>query len=849
MSDTNGNLLFYSNGWHIYNKNHVEITTQFSGLLTQQISSFLKPGSEDEYYLFSVPYFAGSANYFMSFYSIIDMSANGGLGEAGPPIILDAAWDAAEKLTAVYHHNRKDIWIITRKFFENKFAAFLVTENGVNPTPVLSHAPSWTGALPFGVMKISYDKKYLITCFGGGLEDNDDGIEVCRFNDSDGTIEYLYCFRIRDNSYPGSQLLPFGVEFSPDSRYLYITTVNPDIDGTGQIYQLDVQNIEDSALFVSSKIRIGIGKEREGIQLASDGRIYVTGSTTVGEIEYLGVINNPWKNGLSCDYQDSAVYLAPGLATQSLPSILTDYLYRFTFEGTCEGEPFYLTQYFNPMPAEILWNFGDPASGMSNNISNELNPFHIFSDGGTFNVWVRATYPNGRIEETSREVEVFYAPEPDIGPDTIICEGSSYFLNAYCGPHLYTWNTGAFSSSITVADSGLYWVQVTTTEGCIAIDSIQIGFFPKADIDNSAAIISPTTCGGAMGAVTGVQVNGTNPFSYSWIDDVGDTIAHALDIYHLPVGNYWLVVTDHTGCVTLSDPYGITDAGNILIQSVEDQPEHCDRHDGSITITATAGLETMLFYSLDNGQTYYTNQGIFDSLASGSYIVRVKDSSDCQCVYSSNPVIIQSLHAPQITDVQVDPASPGNSDGNITILASGNSDTLYYSIDSGSNFQVNNGYFPDLLAGTYHCIVSDEFGCDTAFTIDVPIEYSIRLEAIAGDEDECPGNSVYVPLMVNNFSYISKFNAVVKYSTLFLTCTGYTSPCPELEDSLQFILYPAEGKLELLWDAQAILLPDSTVLALLVFEPVNTGVSNITWDGAAGNTQFLDSLGNFIPVD
>ena len=120
MSDTNGNLLFYSNGWYTYNKNHIVMATQFSDLRTMQVISFLKPGSENEYYLFSVPYYAGSANYYMTFYSIIDMSLNGGLGGASPPVIMDAAWDAAEKLTATYHRNKQDVWVITRKFFEDQ---------------------------------------------------------------------------------------------------------------------------------------------------------------------------------------------------------------------------------------------------------------------------------------------------------------------------------------------------------------------------------------------------------------------------------------------------------------------------------------------------------------------------------------------------------------------------------------------------------------------------------------------------------------------------------------------------------------------------------------------------------
>lgn len=58
-SDENGNLLFYSDGIFVWNKNHVEMLNGF-GLLgnsssTQSAIVIPKPGSSRFYYLFTVP--------------------------------------------------------------------------------------------------------------------------------------------------------------------------------------------------------------------------------------------------------------------------------------------------------------------------------------------------------------------------------------------------------------------------------------------------------------------------------------------------------------------------------------------------------------------------------------------------------------------------------------------------------------------------------------------------------------------------------------------------------------------------------------------------------------------------
>ncbi|MDT8393961.1 MAG: PKD domain-containing protein, partial [Bacteroidales bacterium] len=561
------------------------------------------------------------------------------------------------------------------------------------------------------------------------------------------------------------------------------------------------------------------------------------------------MINNPGSNGIDCNYDPSLLYFENGHVNYGIVNFFNDYLHRFDFDGICESDTFTFDPWFFPEPTFIEWNFGDPWSG-GNNTSTIPHATHKFTDGGTFEVSVHVEYPSGRIEETSRKVEVEYAPEPDLGPNTSFCSTSGITLNAECGPHVYSWSTGAFGTSqITVSDTGWYWVRVENDAGCFEIDSIYLGLYPPALADTSGLEVKPTTCGGSTGVIRGLLIDGLQPLSWYWLDDIGDTVSTSLDIYHLPVGNYTLEVLDGNGCTTNFGPFTIIDAGDVLIDGVEFTNEHCGQQDGSITINATSGLSDMLFYSIDNGANYFANQGVFNGLSAGSYAVRVRDSSDCQDVFMNNPIIIENLDAPEITSVNVGACSQGQSNGSIEITAIGGGDTLYYSNDNGVNFQINDGGFYNLLAGFYTCVVLDEVGCDTTFVVEVPEEITLRLQAVAGEDEVCPGNTAFVPLYVSNFTDVAYFKTTLLYDKTLITCTGYANTQAQIEDSLEVMLFPAEGKVELLWHAPSVSLPDNTVLTDLVFESLDPGLSMVAWDGSAGASLFLNSTGLTIPVD
>ena len=510
FSDSAGELVFYTDLWRVYNKYH---NTMQNGTLMPNGgwsgNAIVKwPGKEDLYFIVTGTY-STSGDYNGFYYSIVDVTANAGQGAVIEEVYVDTGWDAADRVAIVKKADSEDIWVVTRKFEEDAFAAFLIDENGFHTDPVISAMPDRinSSAGSWGYIKISYDKKYLVSGY-----QLDGELEVCRFHAGNGSVEYLYTHK------PGGTI--HGLEFSPDSKYFYYSG-NISNDPTEEwIYQLDMQFIENETPFYNSAIAIGSYAPGGplGIQLARDGKIYLTGEPEKDGVKnyFLNVIHNPWIRGVGCDYEMHALYMAPGYDPLSLPNILLDYLYRFEWDAGdyCLGTTVKFEPNFIPIPQTIHWDFDD---GPGSN-SWELSPSYTFRNPGIHEVSVDIWYPTGRFEHTSREIEIFPTPYPDLGPDTLICQGSSITLNANCIADIYSWSTGQFGSSfITVSDTGTYWSRAMFTEtGCVGYDTIHIGFHPPTILIESALVITPTTCNGASGSITGLPALGSAAFAFHW---------------------------------------------------------------------------------------------------------------------------------------------------------------------------------------------------------------------------------------------------------------------------------------------------------------------------------------------
>ena len=155
ICDTSGNLLFYTNGITIGNRNYdtLQNAVNFNdgeqtsvddpdGLSACQGAIFLPaPGNEYLYYVFYITglyFFAHNQSEVQPLhlsYSKIDLlldNGNGGIIDSFKNIYLIEDTLTWGRLTACKHANGRDWWLIMHRYYSNKFYKFLITPNGIN---------------------------------------------------------------------------------------------------------------------------------------------------------------------------------------------------------------------------------------------------------------------------------------------------------------------------------------------------------------------------------------------------------------------------------------------------------------------------------------------------------------------------------------------------------------------------------------------------------------------------------------------------------------------------------------------------------------------------------------------
>ncbi|MCW5515969.1 T9SS type B sorting domain-containing protein [Muriicola sp. Z0-33] len=326
ISDTFGNLLFYTDGLTVYNSNH-EIMENGEGLYgdpSSTQSALIVPKPEDPliFYIFTVDTktFEADPDYGLN-YSVVDISLNKGLGAITEKNI-NLLPNCSEKITAVVKECfDQSIWIITLASANGNdgilttYHAFEVNPAGVVNNAVKSTLPDLRVADPRGYLKLSSDGKKLVSA------NVTDGLYIYDFDDSNGRVTNQQEIVITDEN-----TNPYGVEFSPNSRFLYVHTSN-NLLGTGGHsssllqYDLSASDIDASMVVLDNRPIF-----RGALQQASNGKIYRTIAKNYNEgTSYLGVINNPNEVGDAADYKHNAVFLEGKKATQGLPPFIQSF--------------------------------------------------------------------------------------------------------------------------------------------------------------------------------------------------------------------------------------------------------------------------------------------------------------------------------------------------------------------------------------------------------------------------------------------------------------------------------------------------------------------------------------------
>ncbi|MEP7277350.1 MAG: M43 family zinc metalloprotease [Bacteroidota bacterium] len=89
--------------------------------------------------------------------------------------------------------------------------------------------------------------------------------------------------------------------------------------------------------------------------------------------------------------------------------------------------------------------------------------------------WLRATTANGCVSADSVTIKnVYPLPVQFLDAEEETCEGQNLELKAHGNWTTYQWFNNSWGSSVTISMPGLYWLQVTSADGCVARDTIVV---------------------------------------------------------------------------------------------------------------------------------------------------------------------------------------------------------------------------------------------------------------------------------------------------------------------------------------------------------------------------------------
>ncbi|MBX9449095.1 MAG: gliding motility-associated C-terminal domain-containing protein [Taibaiella sp.] len=292
ISDADGNLLFYSAGQQVWNKDH-ELMPNGTGILghegsgTQSVVISKYPGSDSLYYLFTLENYENIPWSTIGYlrYNIIDMSLDGGLGDVistEKNILMDSFM--GEKMVVV-NDDGCGYWLVTYNWETSAYHSYRITEEGIEP-PVISPGENPCGII--GEIKISPDGSKIVNA--GDFESN---IEIASFDVSTGEVSDFIVV---------NQVMPYGVGFSPNSEVLYINT-----EGS-QLLQYDLTGYPVEATVAASEYTVSSSAGISTLRLATNGKIYSVNFFTTS----IEVIHDPNELGAGCDFEADALMLSSG---------------------------------------------------------------------------------------------------------------------------------------------------------------------------------------------------------------------------------------------------------------------------------------------------------------------------------------------------------------------------------------------------------------------------------------------------------------------------------------------------------------------------------------------------------
>ncbi len=523
VCDRNGQLLFYTDGVSVWNRNHklmpngIGLTATGNSTLSTSQGAVIIPvtGQEEQYYIFSLSDNIGGG--YLS-YSMVDMQLDNGLGDVNTfvrTIPLDA--HLTEHMVAITG-DRCNTWLLVVSIEDTallwqdglmELKAYNIDYTGVSTVPVVSRikAVSHTTFVRkwIGCIAASPDNSKIVVAGGGlWLYDFDQGTGMAANPQELAPIpRHPTEAPFFDSGYFYSPC------FSADSRMLYGST-------SRRIFQFDLNagsynDILDSrytACDTTELIAYGAGLKR-----GPDNRIYAAHYS----FPSLSVINAPEVPGPACGFVKDAVALS-GNSGLGLPNAVIplnrDTIYHAARIDTvpCFETSHYLA--LDSLAVNVIWDDG------STSRVREVNRTGVY--------YVFYSIPpclSQRQVDTFRVLHKSYKPQIGISPACKADTNGSAWIIPIAGDtnqYVYTWMDTdqvvyAVNDTVLGLPSGKYLLYVVSSSGCV--DTFEL-LIPEENYEVSFVSDTVICEGGTL------QFNNTSDAHYTsfqWDFDDGES--------------------------------------------------------------------------------------------------------------------------------------------------------------------------------------------------------------------------------------------------------------------------------------------------------------------------------------
>ncbi|CAM1362359.1 putative Contig_15, whole genome shotgun sequence [Tenacibaculum sediminilitoris] len=301
-------------------------------------------------------------------------------------------------------------------------------------------------------------------------------------------------------------------------------------------------------------------------------------------------------------------------------------------------------------------------------------------------------------------------------------------------PYTYEWKdeaTNSISNTTSINDvlTGKYYLTVVDAKGC------ELNEVYNLDEPDPLVVtieqVETIKCNGDISAVLNVvATGGVGGNSYVWFNAVtGNSIGNSQVIYNLPIGRYFVKVTDLKGIEDTSEIFTVVQPEVLGVTGDVSNVTCSGNNDGVISLNVEGGTPPYS-YSWSSGETTAEI-----TVAVGSYFVLVTDANGCQ---TTGSFTVEKASSLTITETVKDVICYNSCTGEINLSIDGGIAPYTVQWNTGQTGNIIKG----LCAGIYTATVTDQKGCLVTKEISVKSAEELIFDVVPSEVTLCYGETI-----------------------------------------------------------------------------------------------------------